>query len=308
MSCAIGSTRIISNKSFSAEYFVEVIKKYSVTYSFIPPRHINSLINCATATPESLASLRILSSGGGIIALTSVQALQNLAKNARICFGYGMTETGGIAVNFGFDKVTSSGKLLPGIQVRIVDDDAKSLGPNAVGEIFVHHGKTWNGYYGNPIETKHILDSDGWYHTGDMGYFDEKDCLYVVDRKKDILKYQGMHYWPGEIEHCIIELPGVADVCVISVYDESKGDLAGALVVKIDGSSLSEDDIQNYVKKQLVMPHKQLHGGVQFVEKLPQNENGKTIRKAAKALFVSSAKGNNCGGVERYKGNIVLSI
>lgn len=293
ISCLQGCTRIISNKSFSAWHFIYLIKKYKVSYTFLPPRAVNAIIRCKDATIENLTSLRLISTGGGLISLTSLQALQCIAKNAFINYRYGMTEIGYVANNCGLEKGTSSGKVNCGVRVRIVDDYGKNLGPNKIGEIYVHHQRKWKGYYGNLMETQCVLDSQEWYHTGDLGYFDEDHYLYVIDRKKEVLKYQGIHYWPGEIELCIAELSNVKDVCVVGVYDERQGDLAGALVVKLEGSPLCEADIKDYVKKKFNMVHKQLNAGVMFLEKLPQNKNGKLLRRDAKAIFLAAIENIN---------------
>ncbi|EDW32436.1 GL10442 [Drosophila persimilis] len=286
-STAFGATRIITNKAFSPEYFVYLVKKYKINYAVLPPRHLSALISCPDATPEALAPLTHLNYGGGLVSTTTLQRAQELCKRAMFNSGYGMTEVGAITINIGISNISSAGRLIPGVRIRIVDEDGKNMTYNQVGEIYVHTGQAWNGYYGNPVETRRMQDVEGWFHTGDLGYFDEQNFLYIVDRKKEILKYQGLHYWPTEIESVISELPQVQDVCVIGVYDEREGDAAGALVVKAKGAVVTAKDISDHVAKRLPALQKQLHAGVQFTHKLPANVNGKTLRKTSRELFIA---------------------
>ncbi|KAH8347945.1 hypothetical protein KR084_002454, partial [Drosophila pseudotakahashii] len=288
-STVFGCTRIISNKAFTPEYFVGLVKKYKINYAVLPPRHLSALITCPDAKPEALAPITHLNYGGGSISLATLQRSQELCKTAMFNSGYGMTEVGAITINIGISNVSSAGRPVPGIKIRIVDEDGKSMGYNQVGEIYVHTGQAWNGYYGNPVETRRMQDFEGWFHTGDLGYFDEQNFLYIVDRKKEILKYQGLHYWPTEIESVISELSQVQDVCVVGIYDEREGDAAGALVVRSKGATISGKEIVDHVAKRLPATQKQLRAGVQFTDKLPANVNGKTMRKTARDVFVAQS-------------------
>ncbi|XP_039228472.1 4-coumarate--CoA ligase-like 7 isoform X2 [Drosophila yakuba] len=286
-STVVGCTRIITNKPFSPKYFVKLVEKYRINTVILPPRHMSSLIAFPGATKEALASLRSVTYAGGFTSMTTLKKMQELCPNAKLVSVYALTEVGVVSHNIGLGNVNTAGKLRSGIKIRIVDDDGKSLGYNEQGEIYVHTGLPWKGYYGNPVETQRTQDDKGWVHTGDLGYFDEQNQLYVVDRKKEVLKYQGIHYWPSEIEGVISELPNVEEVCVISIYDEQQGDAAGALVVKRSGSSITAKEISDHVARRLPSIQKQLHAGVQFTDKLPANPNGKTLRRVAQEEFVA---------------------
>ncbi|XP_017068772.1 4-coumarate--CoA ligase 1-like [Drosophila eugracilis] len=287
LSTVIGSTRIITNKPFAPDYFVELVKKYKINFVILPPRHMSALTAYPGATKEALASISTINYGGGFTSMTTMKKMQELCPDAMLCSGYGMTEVGGVAFNFGLDNANAAGKPLTGIRIRIVDEAGKNLGYNKTGEIYVHTGLPWKGYYGNPIETRRTQDDKGWVHTGDLGYFDDTNLLYVVDRKKEIFKYQGNHYCPSEIEGVISELPEVDEVCVISIYNEQQGDAAGALVVKRQGTAITPKEIADHVAKRLPSIQKQLHAGVQFTDKLPANPNGKTLRRLAREEFVA---------------------
>jgi len=135
-----------------------------------------------------------------------------------------------------------------------------------------------------------MQDIEGWLHTGDLGYFDEDNYLFIVDRIKETLKYKGIHYWPTEIENAILELPQVKAACVVGVPDEVLWDAAGALVLKNPGCEISAKEIIDHVAQRLPVIAKQLHAGVRFTHKLPFNSNGKYMRRAAFQMFQSLKK------------------
>ncbi|XP_049306752.1 uncharacterized protein LOC105223067 isoform X2 [Bactrocera dorsalis] len=277
--------RVITNKPYSPEYMIALVKKYKITYVFAPPRHVSALVACPAATIDNLRSIRSFLVGGGSISQSTLQQLKGLLENGKVIHAYGCTEAGFTSLNLDEKYPTSVGKLASGFKARIVDDEGNNLAPNEIGEILVNNGHIWSGYYGNPIETRRVQDSDGWLRTGDLGYFDDKNMLYIVDRKKDIIKYDGMQYWPAEIEQVINELPEVQDVCVVGVYDERHGDAAGAIVVLRQGAELTIEQVKDHVRKRLPVDYKQLHAGVIFIDRLPQNANGKTLKREARVLF-----------------------
>ncbi|XP_030558001.1 4-coumarate--CoA ligase 1-like [Drosophila novamexicana] len=282
-SVANGCTRILTNQSFSENNFLELVVKYKITIAILAPVYVSALVTYPAASAEKLASLRTVFVGGGWMPSETLQKMQNLLKNGVIIFMYAATEFGQVACAIFSEKLgITVGKPLPGIQVRILDENCSNLSHGEVGEICVHHGRKWSGYYGNPIETQRMQDSSGWFHSGDLGYFDENNNLYIVDRKKEIYKCLGMQYGPTDIEAAIAELPDVQEVCVVGLYDEKYGDAPAAMVVKRPGSTLTGDQIKEHVSKRLVVEFKQLHGGVYFVGELPYNANGKVLRRTVK--------------------------
>ncbi|XP_070140504.1 luciferin 4-monooxygenase-like [Drosophila kikkawai] len=172
-------------------------------------------------------------------------------------------------------------------RIRIVDDQGVSLGPNQIGEIYVHNGLRWKGYYGDEEESRRIQDPEGWFHTGDLGYFDDQNSLFVVDRIKDGLKCKNRTYWPSEIESVILELRQVQNVCVVGIFNAQVGYEAGALMARSSDDTISEQEIVDHVANRLPEEHKHLHAGVFFTEKLPINVNGKTVRRKARDLFMT---------------------
>lgn len=285
-----GCKRIVSNAPFSPEYFVGLVKKYKLHAGVLAPRHLSALASYPEATPDVMASVINIHYTGGWVSEVTLSKIQEICPNAMLTCGYGMTEMGIVTAKVGFGHIVSAGTPVPGVRIRIVSEEGESLSYDQVGEIYVHTNRHWNGYYGNEVETRNLQDSEGWFHTGDLGYFDKDNYLYIVDRKKEMLRYESLSYFPTEIESVISQLPQVQDVCVVGVYDERVGDEAGALVVRTPGAQLTAQDIVNYVAENLRSVERQLHAGVQFTEKLPTNVNGKTLRKAAREEFIAKTR------------------
>ncbi|XP_016994923.2 uncharacterized protein [Drosophila takahashii] len=287
VSITCGSTVIRSNKPVTPQYFVHLVKKYKISVALGPPPLISDLVSCPEVTAEAMESVRNLGYAGASISLATLQRARKIFRKAMISSTYALTECGIVTRNLTNSKISSVGRPYQGMKVRIVDELGQNLSHNEVGEIYAYSGLSWGGFYGDPEAASHFQDSEGWFHTGDLGNFDSENFLYIVDRKKEVLKHHGLQYWTPEIEDVIAELPQVRDVCVMGIYNEDVGDEAGALVVINEGSSITTKEIQDHVAKRLPVIRKQLHAGVQFTKKLPTNLNGKTLRKAAREEFLA---------------------
>ncbi|XP_075224492.1 luciferin 4-monooxygenase-like isoform X2 [Lycorma delicatula] len=162
---------------------------------------------------------------------------------------------------------------------KVIDiENGTSLGPGAIGELCFRGPQVMQGYFNNERATKDAVDSDGWLHTGDLGYYDEEGYFYIVDRLKELIKYKGYQVAPAELEALILSLPEVKDVAVIGLPDEISGELPLAFVVKQPDSDISENDIIKFVASK-VSPQKRLKGGVKFIDAIPKNPSGKILRR-----------------------------
>jgi len=284
MNLTCGFTRIISNKTFSAETALSLINKYKVNCLAMAPWQAYELYTSPLATPEKLASLNMSFVIGGWISLALLRKAQELMPKALVMFSYGTTETGVVTINIDHGLECSVGRLAPGMRIKVLGEDGQLLGVNQTGEVLIDIGLKWEGYLANPADTAATLQ-DGWINLGDLGYFDEDNNLYLVDRKKDLLKYKSKHYWPNEIEQIIAELPEVEHVCVVGVRDARYGDAAGALIIRKEGAEIEEQKIIDHVAQRVVVDYKQLNAGAIFVEKFPKNANGKVMRSQARDLF-----------------------
>ncbi|KAK8956220.1 4-coumarate--CoA ligase-like 7 [Platanthera guangdongensis] len=196
--------------------------------------------------------------------------------------GYGLTESTG-AITLGYpqekdQKNGSAGFLLAGVEGRVVSlETQEPLPPSQVGELFFRGPNIMTGYFNNPEATKLTLDGEGWLHTGDVGYFDEKGQLFVIDRIKELIKYKGFQVAPAELEAVLLSHPDILDAAVIPFPDEEAGEVPIAYVVRSSSCSLTEAEVQKIVANQ-VAPFKRLRR-VTFVNSVPKSASGKILRR-----------------------------
>lgn len=280
-----GATHLVINEPFSPESALDLIDKYKVTKTLLPPRNIALILNCPDIERKSLKSLKTVNCGGAKLPLDiRTRFKKYLSGDCYILFGYACTELGFIATPFDEKIVDSVGKVFFNNQVKICDENGSNLDVGESGEICVKSPYKWNGYYGDKPATDEVYDAEsGWYRTGDKGFFDEEQNLYIVDRIKEIMKSKGYHISPSEIEEVILELPGVADVCVVGIPEVTTINLPAALVIKTNGMSVAEDTISKYVAEKMAH-YKHLTGGVYFVDSLDKTASGKILRAKAKEV------------------------
>ncbi|KAF7315641.1 hypothetical protein MIND_00079600 [Mycena indigotica] len=203
---------------------------------------------------------------------------------------WGLSETSG-SVTLGDinvqDPSGSVGLILPRMELRIVDDDGKECAPNTPGEILVRGPTISNGYYNNPAANAETFQ-DGFLCTGDIGYF-QNDRLYIVDRKKELIKYKGLQIAPAELEATLLSHPRILDAGVVGVYSTELATEVPRAYVVADPKVISAEEIQAFIKGRLAS-YKQLRGGVVFIPAIPKLPSGKILRKDLRMLAAGKAK------------------
>jgi long-chain acyl-CoA synthetase len=186
----------------------------------------------------------------------------------------------------GPNKLGSVGMPLPDVSVRIFDPDegTRELAVSEVGEVAIAAPQLMVGYWAQPDETAgvlrdHTLDgvTERWLHTGDLGYLDADGYLFIVDRKKDLIKTSGFQVWPREIEEVLAAHPAVAEVGVAGVADAAKGEAIKAWVVLRAGHTVTEVDRRAFCREKLA-PYK-VPSRVEFRQELPKTMVGKVLRR-----------------------------
>lgn len=169
---------------------------------------------------------------------------------------------------------------------QIIDFDTNEpLGLYEKGEILVKTPSSCNGYYNQ--DSSGIYDKDGFVKTGDVGYFDEDNCLFVCDRIKDMFKFQSWHIVPLSLENVIAQHPSVAEVLVIGIPTETEDHIPMALIVlRKDSPTVNDDDLLKFANGKL-SEREQLRGGLKIVKHLPKGPTGKVLRKNITDLVIS---------------------
>jgi long-chain acyl-CoA synthetase len=231
-------------------------------------------------------SVRICFSGAAPLMAETKRRFEELT-GGRIVEGYSLTEA--MMATFinpvtGPNKIGSVGLPLPDVDVKIVDGEngEAELGARQVGEIIIRAPQLMEGYWRNPEETAIVLRARGsegtWLHTGDLGYLDEDGYLFIVDRKKDLIKTSGYQVWPREVEEVLTSHPAVAEVGVAGVADVAKGEYVKAWVVLRPGMKATEEELRAFCRK-TVAPYK-VPRHIEFRSDLPKTMTGKVLRRA----------------------------
>jgi long-chain acyl-CoA synthetase len=236
-----------------------------------------------------LSSIRLCFSGSAALMAETKRQFEE-KTGARIIEGYSLTE-GMMAclVNpvAGQQKIGSIGIPVPDVEVRIVDAETgkADMPTGEVGELIMRGEQYMSEYWNNPQETSETLrtreDGRVWLHTGDLAYIDPDGYVFLVDRKKDMLKTSGFQVWPREIEEVISAHPAVLEVGVAGIPDELKGEVAKAWVVLKHGQSATEDEIRAFCRDRLA-PYK-VPAKVDFRKELPKTMVGKVLRRVLAA-------------------------
>jgi long-chain acyl-CoA synthetase len=232
-----------------------------------------------------LSSIKLCFCGAAALMAETKRRFEE-ATGARIIEGYSLTE-GMMAccVNpvKGTNKIGSIGLPLPDVEVRIVEAEhgAEEMAPGEIGELILRAPQHMSEYWNNPAETREALREHGeggpWVHTGDLAYMDEEGFIFLVDRKKDMMKTSGFQVWPREIEEVLAAHPAVMEVSVAGVPDAIKGEVPRAWVVLKPDHSATEEELRAYCRERLA-PYK-VPAKVEFRKDLPKTMVGKVLRR-----------------------------
>ncbi|OTF77615.1 hypothetical protein BLA29_009861, partial [Euroglyphus maynei] len=240
----------------------------------------------------NLSSLKLAWCGGAKVPQDIVQEVQKKYRML-IIDGYGSTEFLAGMDNLGFmfgqmPKPGSVGRPSTDVEMKIIDlKTGEALPANERGEILFHGPQLFVGYLRNEEATRAAIDSDGWYHTGDIGYYDDEGYLYIVDRVKELIKFREWSVFPAEIESFIMEnySSDIDSVCVVGVPHNVDGSHVRAYIQLLYGhrKTLTEKEIIDSVQENMGF-QKRLRAGVQFVDRIPRTSIGKVDRKYFRSL------------------------
>jgi len=287
---SVGGTNVFIDR-FDPALFMQAVERERVTATWLVPTMIHDLLAFPDLNRYDASSLRTIYYGGACLS----PELFWRARNAFPCqfsLGFGLTEASPLISSLRPEdhegdareverRLRSCGREVFNVEVRIVDEEGKEVPSGQVGEIAVRGANVMRGYWKMDGETRRTLRG-GWLHTGDMAWMDEQGYIFLVDRKKDIIKSGGENIYSREVEEAIASHPAVKEVAVIGVPDARWGEAVKAVVVLKEGIVCMEKDILEHCKNQLAGFKRPK--SISFVSALPRNVTGKVqkneLRKA----------------------------
>jgi len=275
---AMGTTGIVMMR-FDVEQMMSLVGKYSMTNLYLAPPAVLAMANVRDPSRFDTSSLRVVVSGAAPLPVEVAERVKS-TYGCLVAQGYGMTETSPTTNTNPLDriKIESCGPPVADTFEKIVSlDTGEELAAGEVGEVAVRGPQIMKGYWKRPEETRGCLSEDGWLLTGDIGHLDEDGYLYILDRKKEMIKYKGYQVAPAELEAVLHEHPAVQDAAVIPKPHLEGGEIPKAFVVLREGFQASPEELMAFVAEK-VAPYKKIRE-VEYMTEIPKTLSGKILRR-----------------------------
>ena len=276
---AAGATQVHMGR-FDMDLFLELVPRHGISMLYTVPPVILGVAQVPGIGSHDLSSLRLCLSGAAPLS-EELQSRFERLTGVSTAQGYGLTETSPVT-NLDFSELDrrrpgSIGPAVSDTDEKIVDPEnaGKELPPGEVGELLIRGPQVMKGYWRNPEATAETI-RDGWLYSGDMARIDSEGYVYIVDRKKELIKYKGFQVAPAEMEALLLEHPNIADAAVVGKPDEEAGELPKAYVVA-KSSSLTAEDVMTFVAER-VAGFKKIRE-VEFTDEIPKSPSGKILRR-----------------------------
>ncbi|KAF5302847.1 hypothetical protein FQA39_LY02027 [Lamprigera yunnana] len=285
------NSKLVTITKFTPDVFVRMLEEHKPKFLYAAPSLVLFLINSPLVTQKCLETVKHLFCGSAPLGASDEEKLYiKSGGNTKTFQAYGLTEASIVFMNVGNTNVTepagSVGKLMPNTEVKIIsidDQKGESLEAYKEGEIFVRGPQVMEGYNNKPKETSEVL-IDGWFRTGDLGYYDKSESFFVKDRLKELIKVKGFQVPPAELEELLRSYPNIADAVVIGVPHDRYGEVPRAYITLKPNSKINLKNLEKFVDKN-VSQHKRIVGGFKVLDTLPKTASGKYLRKNLKLQY-----------------------
>jgi len=277
-----GVRNVLTREVNPAE-IIRLIPEQGVNYAFLAPTIINLLLQTPGVEDVDFSKLERIFYGASPIS-------EAVLRQAQARFGsdftqlYGLTETIGAATYLPpedhapeRDKLRSCGKPWPGFEIEVITPEGAVAAPGEVGEIRIRANGVMKGYWNRPEATAEAVCPQGWFSSGDAGYFDDEGYLYIHDRVKDMIVSGGENVYPAEVENALFSCAAVADAAVIGVPDDKWGEAVKGIVVLKAGAAATADEIIAACREKIA--GYKAPKTIDFVDVLPRNPSGKVLRR-----------------------------
>jgi len=280
LACILTGATIVPCPVFDVPVVMDLVQREKITMLPGPPALYQSLLN-SDLSGYDRSSLRLAVTGAASVPVDLVRRMRDDLGFASVVTGYGLTETTGTTTMCRHDDpieviANTSGRPIPGMEVRVVGRDGGDVPPGNPGEIWARGYAIMKSYFNAPQATAEALTSDGWLRTGDVGVLDEAGNLKITDRIKDMFIVGGFNAYPAEIENVMSGHPGIAQVSVVGVPDGRLGEVGYAYVVPRAGTKPAAAEIVAWCRGQMANFKVPRH--VEVVTTLPLNPSGKVLK------------------------------
>ena len=287
----LGGTTVTA-PMFDPAACLDLISRHGVTIFLPVPTMLAALVGEQRARPRDVSSLRLLGHAGSPIAATLIRQAHEVFPDTELAQFYGATETSSVVTRLRNEQATldtdlagSCGQPAVGVAVRTVRLDGTDCDPGEVGEVLARSNAVMVGYWQNPAATADVL-RDGWYHTGDLGYLNDRSYLFVVDRAKDMIVTGAENVYSVEVEDALYRHPAVAEAAVFGVPDERWGEAVHAIVVPHAGVTVTAEALRAHCRE-LIAGYKVPKVIEISTEPLPKSGPGKVLKRVLRDRYVA---------------------
>ena len=276
--CITFGITLVLMERFNPFEFLRNVEQYKVTCFHIVPSMYTAFLSLKEIDKFNLSSLRWVVVFGAPSSPEILKKFHQHCPNAQLLNGWGMTETcpPNTVTPMDSDKIESVGKPSPNCEIKIFNENGKEVFVEEIGEIVIRGWVVMDGYYKDP-ETTNALKRNGWFHTGDLGRFDKEGFLYIVGRKKEMIKVGGQIVYAPEVEAALEKHDAVAEAAVVGIPDKLRGEAVKAFVALKEKNSISSDELRYFVREHLA--HFKIPQSVEILDTLPKNRTGKVDKE-----------------------------
>lgn len=298
---------VVTLAQFDADAWLDAVARHRVTQAFVVPTMLARIVAAQERAPRDLSSLELVTYGAAPMPPSVIRrALEVFPPTVGFSGAYGQTETTSTVTVLGPDdhrltgspaeveakrrRLSSVGRAVEDVEIRVVDPEGRPLGPNEVGDVWVRTGRTMSGYWQRGDRTlPQAVDAEGWVHTGDLGSLDEDGYLFLHGRAGDLIIRGGENVAPEEVEAVLYDHPDVAEAGVVGVEDEEWGQIVAAVVVPRPGHHLDREQLAAYCAERL--PAYKRPSRLVVADRLPRTSTGKLLRRELAPLVEATPSG-----------------
>ena len=246
-----------------------------------PPAIYQTILNHPDLENFDMSTLRLAVTGAAVIPVEMIVQMREKLGFEKVVTGYGLTEGSGLATMCRHDDdpetiAKTSGRAMPGMEVKIINEQNEEVSRGNPGEIIVRGYNIMRGYLDDPEQTAQAINDKGWLHTGDIGVMDHEGNISITDRKKDMYINGGFNVYPAEVESLMLAHPDIGQVSVVGVSDQRMGEVGCAFVVRATGRQPDPEEIIGWCRNE--MANYKCPRYIQFIETLPLNASGKVLK------------------------------
>ena len=299
MAAIYGGRTLVMERQFDAKEWMELVAREKVNRAMMVPTMLKQLIEHPDFAKHDLSSLKVITYGAAPMPLEVIKRAVGVFPGVSFINAFGQTETASTITTLGpedhiisgteeekerkLKRLSSIGKSMSDVEMKIVDEDGRELPPGQVGEIVARGPRVMTGYWKDEEKTQKTIDKEGWVHTGDMSYRDEDGYFYLTGRATDMIIRGGENISPEEVEVVLRSHPKIEEAAVIGVPDEEWGEQPKAIVVLKQGETATAEEITEYCRERMASYKRPR--SVVFVDKLPRNPMGKVLRRVRRQQY-----------------------